>query len=110
MGKTKRIWHKFIILLFCFPDPPYRDCTIENISDVSHDTKLLVLTLPPGCRMCVPVGYHVHIRHGIEGRNFRPISNKREHLKIRRIYNGFKLRHGNLRLLFRSLVSALHEI
>ena len=54
-------------MLFLVPDLPYRDCTIENISDVSHDTKLYSLALPPGCRMCVPLGYHVHIRHTVEG-------------------------------------------
>lgn len=48
-------------------NPPYRDCTVEDISEVSHDTKLITVTFPPGCRMCVPVGYHVHIRHSVEG-------------------------------------------
>ena len=57
----------FIIGVFSLPDLPYRDCTIENICDVSHDTKLYSLALPPGCRMCVPLGYHVHIRHTVEG-------------------------------------------
>ena len=56
-----------LLVFFLVPDLPYRDCTIENISDVSHDTKLYTLALPPGCRMCVPLGYHVHIRHTVEG-------------------------------------------
>ncbi|KAJ8315188.1 hypothetical protein KUTeg_007338 [Tegillarca granosa] len=45
----------------------YKRCTLESVSEVTHDTKLLGLTLPQGCRMCVPLGYHVHIKHNISG-------------------------------------------
>ncbi|KAK6187721.1 hypothetical protein SNE40_005681 [Patella caerulea] len=40
---------------------------IISVSNVNHDTKLFCLQLPEGCRMCVPVGYHVHVHHHISG-------------------------------------------
>ncbi|XP_071112428.1 cytochrome b5 reductase 4-like [Haliotis cracherodii] len=45
----------------------YRQCTIQSIQEVSPDTKLLCVQLPEGTRMCVPLGYHVHIKHNISG-------------------------------------------
>lgn len=45
----------------------YRSCHLESVVSVNHDTKLLCVSLPPGTCMCVPVGYHVHVRHNVEG-------------------------------------------
>ncbi|XP_033729427.1 cytochrome b5 reductase 4-like [Pecten maximus] len=45
----------------------YRCCHVESVVPINHDTKLLCVSLPPGTCMCVPVGYHVHIRHEVEG-------------------------------------------
>ncbi|XP_060076231.1 cytochrome b5 reductase 4-like, partial [Ylistrum balloti] len=44
----------------------YRCCCVESVVPVNHDTKLLCVSLPQGTSMCVPVGYHVHIRHQVE--------------------------------------------
>ncbi|KAK3089389.1 hypothetical protein FSP39_003237 [Pinctada imbricata] len=43
----------------------YRQCTVDSVSQVTHDTKLLCISLPHQCRMCVPIGYHVYLRHKI---------------------------------------------
>ncbi|KAI0224218.1 Cytochrome b5 reductase 4 [Lamellibrachia satsuma] len=43
----------------------YRSCEVINIDSVSHDTYLYCIKLPDGCRMCVPLGYHVYIRANI---------------------------------------------
>lgn len=48
-------------------NPAYRDCTIERVEQVTMDTKLYTISLPPGCRMAVPLGYHVHLQHNISG-------------------------------------------
>ncbi|XP_067675177.1 cytochrome b5 reductase 4-like [Haliotis asinina] len=48
-------------------DVSYRHCTIQSIQDVTHDTKLFCVQLPEGTRMCVPLGYHVHIKHNVSG-------------------------------------------
>ncbi|XP_056016450.1 cytochrome b5 reductase 4-like isoform X3 [Ostrea edulis] len=48
-------------------DIEYRTCTVDSLSPVTHDSKLLCLSLPEGTRMCVPLGYHVHIRHKVSG-------------------------------------------
>ncbi|XP_064618055.1 cytochrome b5 reductase 4-like isoform X2 [Liolophura sinensis] len=45
----------------------YRQCKLLSVSPVTHDTKLLCVALPEGSRMSVPLGYHIHIRHEIEG-------------------------------------------
>ena len=45
----------------------FRDCTVRSISAVTHDTILLVIALPEGCRLPVPIGHHVQIKHKIEG-------------------------------------------
>lgn len=49
-------------------DPAYRDCTVEAVEAVTRDTNLYTLRLPAGCHMSIPVGYHVHIRHKVEGK------------------------------------------
>ncbi|XP_045197799.2 cytochrome b5 reductase 4-like isoform X2 [Mercenaria mercenaria] len=48
-------------------NPAFRDCTIEKIEAITQDTNLYCLCLPRGCRMKVPTGWHVHIKHTIEG-------------------------------------------
>lgn len=40
----------------------YRLCSIISKESITHDTKLFALALPHGCRMCIPVGYHVLIK------------------------------------------------
>lgn len=43
------------------------DCVVSAVSDVSHNTKLLTLTLPKGVQMRVPIGHHVYVKQNIEG-------------------------------------------
>lgn len=47
--------------------PAYRECKIDKAENVTTDTKLYTILLPHGCTMCIPTGYHVHIKHNIEG-------------------------------------------
>ena len=45
----------------------YRQWTVKEVSSVTHNTKLLVLSPPPTtCQFSVPVGHHVNIRTVIE--------------------------------------------
>ncbi|WAR08299.1 NB5R4-like protein [Mya arenaria] len=39
-------------------NPAYRDCTLEAVKSITHDTRLYTMCLPPGTRMTVPVGHH----------------------------------------------------
>ncbi|XP_061193532.1 cytochrome b5 reductase 4-like isoform X3 [Saccostrea echinata] len=48
-------------------DIDYRTCSVDSVCQVTHDSKLLCLSLPVGTRMCVPIGYHVHIKHKVSG-------------------------------------------
>ncbi|XP_052809804.1 cytochrome b5 reductase 4-like isoform X2 [Mya arenaria] len=48
-------------------NPAYRDCTLEAVKSITHDTRLYTMCLPPGTRMTVPVGHHVHLKHDVEG-------------------------------------------
>ena len=47
----------------------YRKCKLAQIQKVTHDTNLYRIELPEGCRMCVPVGHHVHIKANVEGKD-----------------------------------------
>ena len=51
------------------PPPPslslvmkFRSCTIRSVQDVTHDSKLFTIDIPPSCSMSVPIGHHVSIR------------------------------------------------
>ena len=45
----------------------YRQWTVKEVSSVTHNTKLLLLSPPPTtCQFSVPVGHHVNIRTVIE--------------------------------------------
>ena len=61
---------KLMVKLICmliFSDVTYHSCTIENVTEVSHDTNLYCLCLPEACRLCVPLGYHVPVKIDLEG-------------------------------------------
>ncbi|XP_070190637.1 cytochrome b5 reductase 4-like isoform X2 [Littorina saxatilis] len=45
----------------------YRECTVKSVSVVSHDVVLLAITPPEGCRLPVPLGHHVQIKHNCSG-------------------------------------------
>ncbi|XP_076136697.1 cytochrome b5 reductase 4 isoform X4 [Alosa pseudoharengus] len=44
----------------------YRKCVLLAKTDVTHDTKLFCLQLPPGTHMHVPVGRHVYLRASVQ--------------------------------------------
>ncbi|XP_073781094.1 cytochrome b5 reductase 4 isoform X4 [Danio rerio] len=45
----------------------YRECVLLSKTDVTHNTQLLRLQLPPGSRMQVPVGRHVYLKTSVQG-------------------------------------------
>ncbi|XP_070232744.1 cytochrome b5 reductase 4 isoform X3 [Bos mutus] len=45
----------------------YRKCQLVSKEDVTHDTKLFCLMLPPSTHLEVPVGQHVYLRLPITG-------------------------------------------
>ncbi|XP_030638341.1 cytochrome b5 reductase 4 [Chanos chanos] len=45
----------------------YRECTLVSKKDVTRDTHIFCMRLPPGTRMHVPVGRHVYLKASIEG-------------------------------------------
>ncbi|KAL8609950.1 hypothetical protein ACOMHN_046870 [Nucella lapillus] len=45
----------------------YRECTVRSIEAVTHDVILLTVQPPQGCRLPVPIGHHVQIKHKVSG-------------------------------------------
>ncbi|XP_078580402.1 cytochrome b5 reductase 4-like isoform X1 [Branchiostoma floridae x Branchiostoma japonicum] len=45
----------------------YRACVVESRVEVTHDTALFCVQLPPGTRMWVPAGHHVYVRGEVSG-------------------------------------------
>ncbi|EHB05530.1 Cytochrome b5 reductase 4 [Heterocephalus glaber] len=45
----------------------YRKCQLVSKEDVTHDTKLFCLMLPPSTHLQVPVGHHVYLKVTITG-------------------------------------------
>ncbi|XP_014669144.1 PREDICTED: cytochrome b5 reductase 4-like [Priapulus caudatus] len=48
-------------------EPHYWDCEVLSSRRVSHDTLLIGVGLPAGCRMRVPVGRHVFVTATVDG-------------------------------------------
>ncbi|XP_022082086.1 cytochrome b5 reductase 4-like [Acanthaster planci] len=48
-------------------EPVFRRCKVVSCQPLTHDIKLFGLELPAGCRMCLPMGYHVHLRVRADG-------------------------------------------
>lgn len=46
-------------------DLRFRNCKLLSKSPVSHDTYVFGFHLPEGCRMSIPIGYHVYIRGNV---------------------------------------------
>jgi len=44
----------------------YRSCTVEKITDITHDTKLYCIAMPKSTRAKVPPGFHIRIKKDIE--------------------------------------------
>eukprot|EP00058_Branchiostoma_floridae_P018473 XP_002603962.1 hypothetical protein BRAFLDRAFT_71750 [Branchiostoma floridae] len=45
----------------------YRACVVESRVEVTHDTALFCVRLPPGTRIWVPAGHHVYVRGEVSG-------------------------------------------
>ncbi|KAM6460669.1 cytochrome b5 reductase 4 isoform 1-T1 [Liasis olivaceus] len=45
----------------------YRKCKLLSKTNVSHDTRLFCVGLPPGTHLQVPVGHHLYLRQTITG-------------------------------------------
>lgn len=45
----------------------YRECVLVSKTDVTHDTQVLRLQLPPGSHLQVPVGRHVYLKTSLQG-------------------------------------------
>ncbi|CAL1532667.1 unnamed protein product [Lymnaea stagnalis] len=45
----------------------YRQWTVLSNTQVTHNTRLICVQPPAGCRIMTPVGYHVHIKAKISG-------------------------------------------
>lgn len=46
-------------------EPLQRECQVDSIVQLTHDTKLLRVLLPDGCLMNIPIGYHLRLYHTI---------------------------------------------
>lgn len=51
-----------------FLDLYYRKCQLISKEDVTHDTKLFSVMLPPSTHLQVPVGQHVYLKLTIAGK------------------------------------------
>ncbi|KAH0622115.1 hypothetical protein JD844_024129 [Phrynosoma platyrhinos] len=45
----------------------YRKCKLLSKANVTHDTRLFCLMLPPGTHLQIPVGHHVYLRQTVTG-------------------------------------------
>ncbi|XP_040839639.1 cytochrome b5 reductase 4 isoform X3 [Ochotona curzoniae] len=62
----------------------YRKCQLVSKEDVTHDTKLLCVMLPPSTHLQVPVGQHVYLKLTITG-DFVSVSNPEGNFKISKL-------------------------
>ncbi|KAG3289866.1 cytochrome b5 reductase 4, transcript variant X3 [Ictidomys tridecemlineatus] len=62
----------------------YRKCQLISKEDVTHDTKLFCLMLPPSTHLQVPIGQHVYLKLTITG-DFVPVSNPEGNFKISKL-------------------------
>lgn len=54
----------------------YRECVLVSKTEVTHDTQVLRLQLPPGSRMHVPVGRHVYLKTSVQGNHSRHVTHQ----------------------------------
>lgn len=57
--------------LCCLPGLYYRKCQLISKEDVTHDTRLFCLMLPPSTHLQVPVGQHVYLKLSVTGKGIR---------------------------------------
>lgn len=57
----------------------FRNCEIQSVTSVTHDTKIFTLSLPSTCHISVPIGHHVALTPIEPGndveRSYTPIEN-----------------------------------
>lgn len=57
--------------------PKYHRCCVENISSITHDSRVYSLRLPAGSYLNVPTGHHLAIRADVDGeeveRSYTPV-------------------------------------
>lgn len=58
----------FIIFTIFYAVPKYHRCSVENITSVTHDSKVFSLRLPAGSYLNVPTGHHLAVRAVIDGK------------------------------------------
>lgn len=68
--KEQRQSASFLLVtsLPCLPGLHYRQCQLIAKEDVTHDTRLFCLKLPPSTHLQVPVGQHVYLKLSVTGK------------------------------------------
>ncbi|EDL26519.1 mCG11884, isoform CRA_d [Mus musculus] len=62
----------------------YRRCQLISKEDVTHDTRLLCLMLPPSTHLQVPVGQHVYLKLSVTG-DFISVSGPEGNFKVSKL-------------------------
>ncbi|XP_051063610.1 cytochrome b5 reductase 4 isoform X3 [Phodopus roborovskii] len=62
----------------------YRKCQLISKEDVTHDTRLFCLMLPPSTHLQVPVGHHVYLKLSVTG-DFVSVSSPEGNFKLSRL-------------------------
>ena len=50
-----------------FSEVTFRDCTVKEIKQITHDTKAYSIRLPDNVSYEVPIGHHVIIKDDVQG-------------------------------------------
>lgn len=61
-------WRWGLVTLYCLPGLYCRRCQLISREDVTHDTRLFCLMLPPSTHLQVPVGQHVYLKLSVTGK------------------------------------------
>ncbi|XP_041535434.1 cytochrome b5 reductase 4 isoform X3 [Microtus oregoni] len=62
----------------------YRRCQLISKEDVTHDTRLFCLMLPPSTHLQVPVGHHVYLKLSVTG-DFVSVSSPEGNFKLSKL-------------------------
>ncbi|XP_036048129.1 cytochrome b5 reductase 4 isoform X3 [Onychomys torridus] len=62
----------------------YRKCQLISKEDVTHDTRLFCLMLPPSTHLQVPVGHHVYLKLSVTG-DFVSVSSPEGNFKVSKL-------------------------
>lgn len=64
-------WVPLVTYSCCLLGLSYRRCQLISKEDVTHDTRLFCLMLPPSTHLQVPVGHHVYLKLSVTGKGIR---------------------------------------